>query len=90
MIYKFNSDHFFHLYVHQMLAEGVFNMHDHNQMNVTADFKKAAVNMKVDNGMRERERQRQTQREREAKSERERENGLMPILLIQRLNMMNS
>jgi len=30
-----------------MLAEGVFNMHDHNEMNVTADFKKAAVNMKV-------------------------------------------
>lgn len=46
-IYQFNSDHFFHLYVHQMLAEGVFNMHDHNEMNVTADFKKAAVNMKV-------------------------------------------
>jgi hypothetical protein len=69
MIYKFNSDHFFHLYVHQMLAEGVFNMHDHNQMNVTADFKKAAVNMKVDNRMRERDKI----REREAKSERERE-----------------
>ena len=46
-IYQFNSDHFFHLYVHQMLAEGVFNMHDHNEMNVTAEFKKAAVNMKV-------------------------------------------
>jgi hypothetical protein len=46
-IYQFNFDHFFHLYVHQMLAEGVFNMHDHNEMNVTADFKKAAVNMKV-------------------------------------------
>jgi len=46
-VYQFNSDHFFHLYVHQMLAEGVFNMHDHNKMNVTADFKRAAVNMKV-------------------------------------------
>ena len=52
-IYQFNSDHFFHLYVHQMLAEGVFNMHDHNEMNinVTADFKKAAVNMKVRIGL---------------------------------------
>ena len=30
-----------------MLVEGVFNMHDHNKMNVTADFKRAAVNMKV-------------------------------------------
>ena len=46
-ICQFNSDHFSHLYVHQMLAGGVFNMHDHNEMIVTADFKKAAVNMKV-------------------------------------------
>ena len=46
-VYQFSSDKFFHLYVHQMLAEGVFNMHDHNKMNVSADLKKAAVNMEV-------------------------------------------
>ena len=46
-VYKFSSDHFFHLYVHQMLAEGIFNMHDHNKMNVSAKFKSAGVNMKV-------------------------------------------
>ena len=37
----------FHFYVHQMLAEGIFNMHDHNKANVSSEFMAAGVNMKV-------------------------------------------
>lgn len=46
-IYQFTSDNIFHFYVHQMLAEGIFNMHDHNKANVTPEFIAAGVNMKV-------------------------------------------
>ena len=38
---------FFHVYVHQMLIEGCFNIIDHNQKGASAELKTAALNMKV-------------------------------------------
>jgi hypothetical protein len=46
-LYKFLEEHFFHLYIHQMLVEGCFNILDHNQMNTGVDFKGAQLNMKM-------------------------------------------
>ena len=85
-VYQFSSDQFFHLYVHQMLAEGVFNMHDHNKMNVSADLKKAAVDMEVNReGLRESEDEyvdKEEEKELEGARGREGESsdGLMPML----------
>jgi hypothetical protein len=36
-----------HLYIHQMLVEGCFNIIDHNQKNAGADLKGAQLNMTV-------------------------------------------
>ena len=85
-VYQFSSDQFFHLYVHQMLAEGVFNMHDHNKMNVSADLKKATVNMKVNKerlrGSEDEYVNKEGERELEGARGREGESsdGLMPML----------
>jgi hypothetical protein len=46
-LYKFMEPKFFHVYVHQMLIEGCFNIIDHNQKGASAELKTAALNMKV-------------------------------------------
>ena len=46
-LYKFMKTEFFHVYVHQMLAEGCFNILDHTQKNASSDLKAAALQVKV-------------------------------------------
>ena len=46
LVYGFLETNFFHIYVHQMIVEGNFNIHDHNQMNATAPLKQAKLNQK--------------------------------------------
>ena len=46
-LYKFMKNEFFHVYVHQMLAEGCFNILDHTQKNASSGLKAAALQVKV-------------------------------------------
>ena len=46
-LYEFMKTEFFHVYVHQMFAEGCFNILDHNQKNASSDIRKAGLQVKV-------------------------------------------
>lgn len=46
-LYEFLKSEFFHVYVHQMLAEGCFNILDHNQKNASSELRTAGLQVKV-------------------------------------------